>query len=174
MRLFLALWPDAAVVRQILALRRELFGDRAPGRPVAADNLHITLQFLGQTEAGQLDCIRQAASGIRFPAFDLVLDHLGHWPRPRVLWLGCHQVPTPLTALVQDLNAGLSGCGFTPEARPYHPHLTLQRKVRLAEAREIAPIHWRVESFVLAQSNTLPEGVQYQLLERWSTRTDAR
>jgi len=173
MRLFLALWPNAGVVRQIRALGQELFDERSSGRPVAADNLHITLQFLGQVEASQLDCIRQAAADIRFPAFELQLDHLGHWPRPRVAWLGCHQVPEALVSLVQSLNAGLSRCGFTPEARPYHPHLTLRRKVRQATPREIDPIPWHVEEFVLAQSNTLPEGVRYQVLARWPAHEDS-
>jgi 2'-5' RNA ligase len=167
MRLFLALWPDATVVRQIEAVRQQLFDGRPPGRPVSSDNLHITLQFLGHTEEDNLDCIRQAAAAIRFPAFDLRLDHLGHWARPRVVWLGCHQFPEVLTTLVRDLNTGMSACGFAPEERPFHPHLTLQRKVRRLIPREIDPIDWHVDSFVLVESDTRPEGVQYRVIDRW-------
>jgi 2'-5' RNA ligase len=173
MRLFLALWPDAAVVRQIEAARQKLFGSHPPGRTISSDKLHITLQFLGHTEESSLDCIRQAAAAIRFPAFDLRLDHLGHWFRPRVVWLGCHQAPEALTTLVRDLNTGMAGCGFAPEERPFHPHLTLLRKVRRQPPQEIEPIVWHVDTFVLVESDTRPEGVQYRILERWPAQESA-
>ena len=167
MRLFLALWPDAGVVEQIEVARQQLFGGHTPGRPVRSDNLHITLQFLGSTEESTLACIRQAAGRIRFDAFDLALDHLGHWFRPRVVWLGCREVPVALSSLVRDLNAGMSGCGFVPEERPFHPHLTILRKVRRQSPQEIPAIHWHVDDFVLVQSDTRPDGVQYSVIDRW-------
>jgi 2'-5' RNA ligase len=167
MRLFLAIWPDDAVLRRIEAGRRQWFTGRPPGRPVGRANLHITLQFLGQTGEENLECIRQAAGSIHFPAFDLRLDHLGHWARPRVVWLGCHRLPEALPTLVADLNTAMAACGFAPETRPFHPHLTLQRKVHRFVPREIDPIDWRVDAFVLVQSDTRPEGVEYRVIGRW-------
>jgi 2'-5' RNA ligase len=167
MRLFLALWPDEAVLRRIETGRRQWFAARPPGRAVRRDNLHITLQFLGQTGEDNLDCIRQAAASVRFPAFDLSLDQLGHWARPRVVWLGCHRFPKALPSLVADLGTAMAGCGFATESRPFYPHLTLQRKVRRFVPREIEPIDWHVDAFVLVQSDTRPEGVEYRVIERW-------
>lgn len=167
MRLFLAVWPDAGVVRQVEQVCHQVFGERPPGRQVRRDNYHITLQYLGQTDCDGLDCVRQAAAALRFSPFDLCLDHLGHWPRPRVVWLGCRDLPPALSGLVRDLNLDLRTCGFAAPERPYHPHLTLLRKVSQPTALPIAPIHWRVTDFVLAESLSRPSGVEYRVLERW-------
>jgi len=153
----------------------KLIGKRA--KRVPAHNLHITLAFLGSVPREQRECYEQAAAGIQIQSFTLSLEHIGHWPLPRILWLGASQQPEALLMLVHNLSAALSACGFTPEIRPYHAHLTLARKVdRPLPVRSIKPIDWEVDSFALIESVTAPEGPRYQVLERWPLRrtpTDA-
>ena len=166
-RLFFALWPDAALQETIDSRAHKLIGKRA--KRVSSHNLHITLAFLGPVPRGQRDCYEQAAAGIEAQAFTLSLQRIGHWPKPRILWLGPSQQPEELLALVQNLNVALSTCGFAPETRPYQAHMTLARKVdRPLPLLDIEPIDWQVDSFALVKSVTAPDGACYQVLEHWS------
>ncbi len=166
-RLFLALWPPDEVRTRLAALGRERF----PGvsaRWVSAANLHATLIFLGALDASQRQCIEQAATAVRAPAFDVSLDRLGWFARPQVLWVGVDQTPPALLALIEGLWVAVQGCGLAPEKREYRLHLTLARKVRRrVSAGASAPIDWHVDHFVLVASHTHRTGVVYEVLRSW-------
>jgi RNA 2',3'-cyclic 3'-phosphodiesterase len=170
-RLFFALWPDAVLQEAIDSHAHKLIGKHA--KRVPAHNLHITLAFLGPVPRGLRACYEQAAAGIQAQAFTLNLQCIGHWPKPRILWLGPPQQPEAMLTLVQNLNAALSTCGYSPETRPYQAHMTLARKVdRPLPVRDIEPIDWAVDSFALVESVTAPEGPRYQVLARWSLQRE--
>ena len=61
-RLFFALWPDDEL-RQTLKHHCKPLLRHSGGRPVALDNLHITLAFLGSVDSGQRQCVG-AGSGV--------------------------------------------------------------------------------------------------------------
>lgn len=165
-RLFFALWPDEAVRAQLGHLARNLV--HKDGRPVAAENLHITLVFLGSVTAERRGCTEAVAGRIQGKAFRLTLDRIGHWPKPRILWASPGDMPAELLALVRDLSEGLKTCGFMPETRPYQAHLTLARKVsRARSGLTMAPVAWDIDRFCLVRSLTLPEGAKYEVLASW-------
>jgi len=168
-RLFFALWPDEAL-RQQLRQRCKPLLDLPGGRPVATENLHITLAFLGRVDARQRTCVEVMADAIHCPAFSLQLDRVGFWPRPRVLWLAPTSMPEALLTLAADLHHGAEACGLTLDARPYQAHVTIKRKVREAppEDMPIEPIRWLVREFVLVRSSSAPQGVIYEPLKRWA------
>lgn len=165
-RLFLAVWPPAELSHELHRLVvKSLHGQ---GRSVAPENIHLTLAFLGPVDASFRQCVEQVASAVRAEAFTLVLEEMGCWPRSGILWAGPRQTPQPLSALVQGLSTGLSGCGYLPEKRSYAAHLTLARKVhRWNENRRIGPFSWDVKQFCLAQSHTRAEGARYEILRTW-------
>lgn len=166
-RLFFALWPSTAQRESLRRLAAQACRGGG-GRPVPADNLHLTLAFLGSVEASTRAYLEAAAAAIHLPPFTLELDQAGYWRRPRVIWLGASQTPEPLQALVRQLRAALLGCGLEPEARPFAAHLTVMRKAVRGPARtEIAPFAWPVDSFALVASQTLPQGASYQVVARW-------
>ena len=163
-RLFFALWPDAAVRARLARVARDI----DQGRRMDADNLHITLYFLGNTTAGAQACVEQAAETVTGQPFELTLTEIGHWPRPQVVWLGPQEIPPPLLDLYTGLVSAIRPCGFEPERRAFHPHVTLARKVRrLQQAPTVEPIVWRVEDFCLVESRTTPAGVRYEVLRHW-------
>lgn len=165
-RLFFALWPHDDLRARLATVVKE--GERWGGRAVATENLHITLVFLGSITQAQRDFLEQQAERIALPPFSLTLDHLGHWPKPQVLWLGVPAVPRPLLALVEALNRATASCGLRPDDRPYAPHLTLRRKVAKGPRNEtIAPLEWPVHDFALVESNSLSSGVEYRVLHTW-------
>lgn len=165
-RLFLALWPDAAVRKALVHLQQTLPADI--GRPVSADNLHLTLVFLGATPATRQACLEQAMSAVHTGGFELRVDRLGHWRKPAVLWAGS-AAPPPLGGLLQALQDAVIGCGGKVDERPFEVHLTLFREVRRPPQPlpAIMPIPWRIRSFVLVESITDPAGAQYRVLREW-------
>ena len=173
-RLFFALWPDDAL-RQQLSDRSKHLVQTAHGRPVPAENLHITLAFLGNVDARQRDCVERMAETIACPSFDLALNCFGRWSRSQVLRLAPSETPEPLTRLVDMLAAGARECGLSLDARPYRPHLTLARKVSAAsENSPVEPMTWPVGHFVLLRSVPVPQGVVYEVLREWPLRASAK
>ncbi len=171
-RLFFALWPDEDTRRRLVRLG--VFATHNKGKPVAAQNLHITLAFVGAVDSTMGECVRAQAAHTRFTAFSLRISRLGYFSRSRVLWAGPIACPPALASLVEDLNACLQPCGYQPERRPFRPHLTLVRKAVPAKPLpEPEPVHWLVENFCLVESKTHPQGVHYEVLRTYpSTVTD--
>jgi 2'-5' RNA ligase len=165
-RIFFALWPNSEIRSRLEGIDKLLPQDQ--GRFVAVNNLHITLSFIGEVDQAQLQAYAQAAGDINSEPFELVLDRLGYFARPRVLWLGGEHTPKSLLALVKRLNKALRKQGFKPERRPFKPHVTLLRKARpLSTLPEFEPVTWFVNEFALVQSSSKPTGVSYQVLQEY-------
>ena len=169
-RLFFALWPDDSVRQSLASIASKSLKRR--GRKVPAENLHLTLAFLGYVSPEVRGRVESMADGITAAPFTLEFTHLGVWPRPRVIWSGCEQTPLALTALVDALRRGLKACGVKPEVRPYRVHLTLARKASVAPdfGEAHAPVSWSVEGFHLVESKTLSSGAEYKILRSWPLR----
>jgi RNA 2',3'-cyclic 3'-phosphodiesterase len=163
-RVFFALWPDDATRGAIMRSSRRAVR-LSGGRPTAKRNLHVTVAFLGMVGD---DALERAAGvpPIAVGPFELLLDRLGHFQEPRVLWLGPTDLPAALTALEQSLWEGLARAGFEREQRIYRPHLTLARRARAVD-ETVAPVRWEASSLTLVESIPLPRGVHYEPLREW-------
>jgi len=162
-RLFFALWPGDAVRSQLGEVSRQW-----TRRPIAEEKLHMTLVFLGDRDAEQRQCFCDAAASVKAESFVLQLDYLGAWPRPGIQWLGSSEPCEALLQLVRELNRCFIKCGFEPEKRRFVPHITLSRKERKPRPKNaVAAIEWPVQDFALVESLATPEGVRYQVLQRW-------
>lgn len=171
-RLFFALWPGGVQREQLEGYRPLLRG--CGGRPIRSENLHLTLAFLGNVDEATRKCLEQAADAIALPPFTLKLDRLGFWRRPQVIWLGQEPTPEPLLALSGELKRAMLACGLEPDPRPFRTHLTLQRRAhRPPRQREVPPLEWLVERFVLVASETRPEGVVYEVVREWRLKVES-
>jgi 2'-5' RNA ligase len=169
-RLFFALWPEESV-RSALAELRDEVALPLKGQPTTTENLHLTLAFIGHVNAVTKRCLQQVAAKVQSDHFALTLDMLGYWPNSGILWLGTRQVPLTLQNLVHYLTTELQVCGYSPENRPYHAHLTLMRKAACTKTLpNISPIHWPINDFCLVRSLTERQGVVYQVINRWALR----
>lgn len=164
-RLFFALWPDDATRDGLLRWQtRNLTGD---SRWQHRADLHVTLHFLGQIEQGRLAGLYDLGARVDKVRFVLVLEEIGHWPRPQVLWAGPSCVPGELVALHAALGDGLRAQGLRTEERPFHPHVTLARKVREAPSMgPLAPLTWVVNELVLVESRP-GDAPHYRPIARW-------
>jgi len=71
--------------------------------------------------------------------------------------------------LVAELHRRLRGCGFTPERRAFHAHITLARKFPgPAPAQPPAtPMRWSIHDIALVESLREDDGARYAVLRRW-------
>lgn len=166
-RLFFAIWPDEASRAALVHATRKA-ARASGGRPVSVSNLHSTLAFLGSVPAERMTSAIAAASAVESLSFGLAFDRIEHWPKPAVLCLTCSEVPPAASGLVSELWKLLARQGFTPDSKPYRPHITIARKVVKPHALgTVQAVECPVEEIVLVESITAPEGAQYTVLQRW-------
>lgn len=180
-RAFIALdIPDA--VRQAAAtlqskLRRLPWP--CPVSWVRIDNLHLTLQFLGDVDESRVAEIGRALDGVaaRHEPFALRVRGVGAFPdaeRPRVVWIGCRDKADRLTMLTVDAQQAMTTFGCRVDEHPFAGHLTLARVKRMrpdaALTRGLDCFKdsdlgaMRVEAVHLFQSRLHPQGSIYTRL----------
>lgn len=186
MRLFVALEIPAAVRDNLATLIDELRAADASSskyraRWVRPENLHVTLKFIGNVDAGKLKAIRAALTEVRCGnEVELRFRGLGFFPndrRPRVLWAGVDATPN-LAPLAGEIDALMEKRGIPCETRDFAPHLTLARfdppgiseRLRAAaqksSARDFGVVH--AGEFHLIESKTRPTGAEYTRLSSFA------
>jgi 2'-5' RNA ligase len=164
-RLFFALWPDDTT-RQAL-FHWQTHNLPADVRWLHRADLHMTLHFLGQVDASLLDPLLELGADQDAKRFALVLDKIGHWRKPQILWVGPSSVPGELPQLHERLGAGLNVLGIETEARAFKPHVTLARKVRKQPPLQpLSPLTWPAAELALVESRP-GDAPMYQPVGRW-------
>lgn len=178
MRLFLGIPLAAAIVERLSKTSARLRSKDDGLRWSASESWHITLQFLGKTSEEQYACVVGQLRELRFRAVPLRIESLGFFDRAGVFFAGVTASPE-LLELQQRVTAATSHCGFAPEDRPYHPHITLARSKGREGARAFRKLKTRIDAearfgdfftgeFLLYESVPQPGGSQYIVRERFS------
>ncbi|KOY00567.1 RNA 2',3'-cyclic phosphodiesterase [Pseudomonas nunensis] len=164
-RLFFAL-DCAPEQRRAIAQWRGALQLRS-GRPVPAENFHLTLKFLGTVGVAQIADICTAAAKVRVPgvALRVVLDRVDVWRKHGVLVLASEQAPPELLRLVYALEQAMLLFGLEDSPKEFRPHLTLMRDYRLPVPESETPPEFilRAEHFTLFESH---KG-RYRALAEW-------
>lgn len=134
MRLFISVDVGPAAKAAAAAVIEEFKKTEADVKWVETENLHLTLCFLGETDAAQVDDTRTALAetATAFSCFEILFDRIGAFGaplRPRVLWLGVGEGAKVLSELAAGLREALLRRGIRP-AEPgleFSPHLTIGR-----------------------------------------------
>ena len=178
MRLFVAIEIPSEVRNALAAFVRELRGIAPQAKWVRAENLHITLKFLGETQPGKLRAIKDALASIHNgEPVTLNFRGLGFFPnekRARVFWVGMEASPN-LKVLAEGIDQGMHKLGYPLEDRPFAPHLTLARfeppgfptKLGLA-IKENSSLEFgslTAREFHLIESKLKPTGAEYTTLQ---------
>ncbi len=186
MRLFVALEIPQAVRENLSALIHDLRPMAPQARWVRAENLHVTLKFLGEAAPAKLDAIRKTLSGVPGEGpISLNYRGLGFFPderRPRVFWAGIAAGPE-LVRLAGEIESRLEAAAFPRERRTFSAHLTLARfsepgsteKLRSA-VRECGTLGFGehlAREFCLFQSELRPAGAQYSKLASFPIAAEA-
>lgn len=131
-RMFLAVALDDETRHGLAARLDKALNERLlPGKPVPAENWHITLRFLGATSTVQAEQIlAHLDDHLAVDPFRVRLTGLGGFPRESrasVLWIGIDGDLEPLGVIAEECEIAAERAGFEPEGRPFHAHLTLSR-----------------------------------------------
>ena len=132
-RTFLAVELDEAVRARLAEAAAGAEAGRARVRLVAPENIHVTLNFLGDVEDAQVPAVCRTAERLAAAAepFEFAVRGLRavppRGPVLRMLWAGVDDLSGGLGRLQARLEAALAEMGFAPDRRPFRPHLTLAR-----------------------------------------------
>lgn len=167
-RVFYALRPPPSLRLALGELARDA-ARRAHGRPVPADNIHLTLAFVGDISVDRMPGLLELGAALRAQRISVQLDAQGEFRRAGVAWIAPSAPPRALMALAADLRSGLDAAGVPQEERPFHPHLTLARRCRGPYMPErVESFAWLVDHVALMQSVRGADGGRYRVLQRWS------
>lgn len=130
MRLFIAINFSAKTRSRLAGLRDELSAASTKGRFSAAENLHLTLAFLGECGEKQAGYAKSAMDEIGFRPFEIRIDRIGRFRRSGgdTWWAGVKE-SEDLTNLHRELTKKLTEFGFRLEERKFSPHITLGREI---------------------------------------------
>jgi 2'-5' RNA ligase len=176
-RIFLALRLNEIAISLLKNL-----GGTAPGaRPVPAEQIHLTMRFIGEVDGTVFKDIRERLLDLDSPVVTLAVKGVGHFPprgAPRVLWAGIAP-SAELMMLRNRINSLLRQCGIDHDPRKFHPHVTLARlkntsaaKVAkfLTENHDLAVPPFRVNELTLFSSILSSKGAVHNVENRYPLR----
>jgi 2'-5' RNA ligase len=148
MRTFIAIELPEPVRRRIVQQQRTLAQHLRAARAdqvirwTAADNLHLTLRFLGETDEVQRARVYEGLAAVTggHAALRLAVNELGCFPsfrRPNIVWLGFLGDVRGLAQLQARIEAAVQAAGFAAEERAFTPHLTIGRAQRSAVTADL-------------------------------------
>jgi 2'-5' RNA ligase len=177
MRLFVVIALADTVTAELARLCQRLRKADDGLRWSAAGSWHITLQFLGNADDTQFECLKMRLAEVRAVRVPVRLGGPDVFERA-----GAFVVEVVLTEELVDLQRRVVDatrkCGFVPEGRPYHPHITLARakgdtRKRLKELKTqkqtalVLPKSVAMQ-FLLYESHLGPGGSKYEVRAQFS------
>jgi RNA 2',3'-cyclic 3'-phosphodiesterase len=166
-RVFFALWPEEHLQQKISDIARTVQTE-CHGNLVAAQNIHLTLVFIGEVKQAAIAQLVEAAKTVELKSFSLRLNRLGYFSQSKAAFLAPEQTPPELSSLVNNLQNALRNAQFSFDSKPFVPHITLLRKAGMRAEATIEPrIDWEVSGYALVQSRSLKDGVQYAVISQF-------
>ncbi len=178
LRSFIALPTSSEVQSRILRVLEKLESIPSDVRWDTPDKFHITLKFLGNTEALPLEPLSQHLESqiATIKAFDVTYSEIGGFPdlsQPRVLWIGARRDPDlmSLQTLIEETCAMF---GFKKDDRAFHPHVTLgrvkgprglDRLTAMLKSLTFEPVIAHCTKLHLVRSELHPAGSRYTVLK---------
>jgi 2'-5' RNA ligase len=131
-RTFIAVNASQRVTNNVSRVIGRLSALKAQYRWVVPENLHVTLNFVGDVvdvEVPELcKLIKNAIAG--FESFDMSLQGVSGFPNasePRVLWIGVDEGKQALTSIYDALAEVLHHWGVNKDRNEFVPHMTMGR-----------------------------------------------
>ncbi len=173
-RLFIAIELPGDAVRGLVRWQRLHLADDPALRLTPAEQLHVTLAFLGEMDERQQE---QAADQLERiedrSAFEMTATRLAGLPKgrnPRVIAAAFAEPVNRPRQLHDELVAGLvSKRLYRKERRPWFPHVTIARsrgKTRIRPAEIVSePVKFTAVRVTLYNSILKPSGAEHRPLE---------
>jgi len=182
-RTFIAIEIPNTVISKIRELQDAIKAYGFKIRWVRAENIHLTLKFLGDVEEIKINEIAKAVSKTaeEHSPISLKAKGIGVFPgikRPRVLWVGLAGQLEALVKLQKTLDENLIVLDFSREKRAFKGHLTMGRikdRIDVKKLGDALMAFRRFESetftagqIILYKSDLTPSGAVYTKLSSTS------
>ena len=132
MRWFVAIQISEEMKKALVRCMHDLKKQGVEGNFVPAQNLHMTLVFIGEYDnPGK---VKDVIKKVPFPEFRLSLSDKGNFGN--ILWAGV-KGNQKLKNYVKDLRAALSAEAIPCDKEKFVPHITLVRKISSPKPYEI-------------------------------------
>lgn len=181
-RCFIALEPPEAVAKCLQTRLREL-NSNPQVKWVSPQNLHVTMLFLGDTDASLIPDIAAVVErhADEFPTPKLSLRGLELFPsrEPRLVWASLKSEDDAIFGLHKALLKDIRALGCSPDPKPLKLHITLGRtKTTLPVWLEESVLKSSVDSMLydysrltIYRSVLRPEGPTYHILHQFELNT---
>ncbi|CAN2047398.1 RNA 2',3'-cyclic phosphodiesterase [Candidatus Magnetomoraceae bacterium gMMP-1] len=181
-RSFIAFKLSEKVIKSIGKIQRGLKDYHWKLRWVNAENIHLTMKFLGDIELTDIRVIDLAIqkSVNEIKPFSMQIKGIGIFPginKPRVIWTGLSGDSEQLHKLQQNLEEELESLGFPKEKRHFRAHLTLGRvKARIKKESLIEAVNkfsnfktdfFQFDRLILFKSKLKKTGALYTPLKEY-------
>ena len=166
MRLFVAINLSDAMKDALIDAQNALFDRGVRGNYTTAENLHLTLAFIGEYPDAQP--VLDALADVAFSPFEIALDGMGCFGD--LWWAGMRESP-PLEALARAVRHALAAHGIPFDRKHFSPHITLLRKASgKMPGVQIAGAAMTVEAVSLMRSDRGRSGMIYTELGQIGSR----
>src|SRR5208337_876252 len=116
MRSFIAFdMQNESVLNRLSAAQKLLVETGADLRPVAPQNIHVTIRFLGDISPSMVDKVFEAMKNVKFTPFTIQIKGLGVFPSlkyPRVVWAAMTDGVEQLKSIFNQLEPQIRALGF--------------------------------------------------------------
>ncbi|RJG42078.1 RNA 2',3'-cyclic phosphodiesterase [Motilimonas pumila] len=147
----------------------------ARSRQVPKQNHHVTLAFIGNVSAAEIQDLINAINGWQLSAFELCLDRPGLLGNSHYLTWQASQISQAHQQLVTTLRTlcrTTLGAACPVDDFEYLAHLTLRRHSHLgASLPSFGAVQWHCQQFALYQSDLTGDQAQYQVIKSWPLST---
>jgi len=185
-RLFISAELGIPLVERLVLVQKEVQGrlearDYIDLRLVQAENLHLTLKFIGDVPFALSERIQETLhefAGGLFP-FEIQVQGLGTFPEqdpPQILWSGLEDKSSELIGLLREtLERELEKIGIPLDTREFKSHITLgrfrgeapKRAEYLSDLNDLLIGKSYVRDIVLYASELSHAGPTYTVIDRF-------
>lgn len=150
MRLFIAVNFNDKVKNQIKEIINKVGANSRQGKFVNKEHMHLTVEFLGEIPAAEVNLIQEIIHELGYKPFTLRLNEIGCFQRRdgNIYWLGIERHDT-LFEIHDELHQKLINQGFKLEDRKYKPHLTIGRKIKLDNGFDPKTLNGLIEAIAI-------------------------
>ncbi|MDO5131920.1 MAG: RNA 2',3'-cyclic phosphodiesterase [Eubacteriales bacterium] len=163
MRLFIAIHLSSKIIEALEDAQDTLFRQGVTGNYTPAENMHITLAFIG--EYPDPEAVLDALDSVDYTPFPIRLGGFGNFGD---LWWAGIQKSDELTVLAKKVRRALAAAGIPYDRKRFSPHITLIRRAHIKRMPGIAmpDITMCVDHISLMRSDRGKNGMIYTELGR--------
>ena len=156
-------------------------------RPVAPQNIHVTIRFLGDISPGMVEKVYEVMKKVEFKPFTIQIRGLGVFPSlnfPRVVWAGMTDGVEQLRSIFTQLEPQIRALGFKADAYGFSPHLTIARVRTAVNKQHLAEFVTKKGDFEfgtiqanclrLKRSQLSPKGPTYSTIKEYCPNTETK